>query len=54
MEIHNTLSSDQYLAPIWDEKQEDAITYLEDTLRLLEEEATQACHRRWNSLPYYL
>jgi hypothetical protein len=34
MDIHNTLSSDQYVAPIWDEKQEDAITYLEDTLRL--------------------
>lgn len=43
---------DQDVAPIWQEKQVEAMSDLEDTLRLLGEEATLSCHRRWQSLPH--
>jgi hypothetical protein len=38
----------------WTTKQREAISHLDDSLRLLGEEAAEACHRRWHSLPHDL
>jgi hypothetical protein len=45
---------DKDVAPGWTTKQREAISHLDDSLRLLGEEATEACHRRWHSLPHDL
>jgi hypothetical protein len=40
------------VAPTLEEKKGKAITHLEDTLRLLGDETTLDCQRRWHSLPH--
>jgi hypothetical protein len=38
------------VAPIWEEEKIEAMTHLEDTLRIMGEEATWDFHRRWQYL----
>jgi alkylhydroperoxidase/carboxymuconolactone decarboxylase family protein YurZ len=46
---HNLIANDPNLAPRYLVAQEQAVTHFEDMFRLLGDDSTQACQRRWNN-----
>jgi len=45
---HNLITNDPHLAPRYLAAQEQAISHFEDMFRLLWDDITHACLRRWN------
>jgi hypothetical protein len=48
---HHNLSLDKDVTPGCTSKQREAMAHIDDSLRLLGEEAIEVCNRMWHSLP---